>query len=315
MKKRLCMLLLTLCLLICCFAVPAFAAEGGSCGEQVTWSLEGETLVISGTGPMADYSAENPAPWSDLGPIYDLKIGSGITEIGDYAFYGMELLLDVEFPDTLTTVGSYSFYGCRNIQQLQFSEGLTTIESHAFYNLDGITSLTLPKSVENIGDHAFSDCGNLKILDLGTGPITFGQYAFSSTNVVSPVIPEGVTVLPKYLFWNCRNIGGVYLPASIQNITGAFNNASLNRAYYAGDEDSWELVAGHDIDSSYSTVNVYFNGRTTADNYLAEGLTWNVSNNVLTISGSGAMPNYTSSSSHETVARPQQLSLVHFPIY
>ena len=290
-------MLLCLCLSVCLFTLHALATEGETCGENVTWTFDGETLTISGNGPMSDYSLENPAPWSDLGPVYTLEITSGVTKIGDYAFYEMKHLFDVTLPDTLTTVGSYAFYNCFSIQQLQFFEGLTTIEEYAFNGLSSITSLTLPESVQSIGTYAFCGCSNMKTLDLGAGDITFGSYAFAASGVVNPVIPEGVTVLPNYLFWNCRNIGSVYLPTSITNISYAFYNSALRTAYYAGDEDSWSQVVGNDIESSYSTVKVYYNGRTTADTALGDsGLTYHISNDVLTISGTGAMPNYTSSS-------------------
>ena len=298
MKKRLCFMLLSLCLLVLCFALPALAAENGTCGENVTWKLEDQTLIISGTGPMADYSAENPAPWSTIDEIYALEMSSGVTSIGEYAFYGMNLLLDVELPDTLTTIGQRAFYGCRNIQELQFHEGLISIGSYAFYGVKGITAIKIPCSVTSIGDCAFYSCSNLKTVDFGAGNINFGDSAFAYSGVVSPVIPEGVTRLSSNMFYYCSNINSIYLPASITEIaTTAFRNASLHTVYYAGDKANWDKVSGNDIDSSYSTVDVYFNGSTTADKALGDsGLTYNLSKGVLIISGSGAMPNYTAAS-------------------
>ena len=38
-------------------------ADDSTCGENLTWSVSGGTLTISGTGAMADYTLSNKAPW------------------------------------------------------------------------------------------------------------------------------------------------------------------------------------------------------------------------------------------------------------
>ena len=43
-------------------ALPVHAS-GGSCGADLTWSLSGGTLTISGTGEMTNFSDENMPPW------------------------------------------------------------------------------------------------------------------------------------------------------------------------------------------------------------------------------------------------------------
>ena len=47
----------------------------GSCGENATWTLDGDTLTISGTGPMYEYyftsgnGMHTTAPWKDYDEI------------------------------------------------------------------------------------------------------------------------------------------------------------------------------------------------------------------------------------------------------
>ena len=43
--KRLLVYVITLCLLLS-LALPVLAAENGTCGEGLTWTLEGTTLTI-----------------------------------------------------------------------------------------------------------------------------------------------------------------------------------------------------------------------------------------------------------------------------
>ena len=65
MKKRFLSMLLAVLMVLTLLPTAAFADGelSGKCGENVTWKLEGDTLTISGTGPMEDYYSHNPAPW------------------------------------------------------------------------------------------------------------------------------------------------------------------------------------------------------------------------------------------------------------
>ena len=67
--------------------MPVFAETySGSCGTNVTWSLDTESgvLTISGSGGMNNYSYSYRAPWySQRGNIKSVNIENGVTSIGD----------------------------------------------------------------------------------------------------------------------------------------------------------------------------------------------------------------------------------------
>ncbi len=85
MKKWFCGCLLLVAL--CVMSVAYADAVTGTCGDNLTWSLENGTLTISGTGAMTDYTSTDHAPWYDYGAdIQELSIGAGVTKIGAYAF-------------------------------------------------------------------------------------------------------------------------------------------------------------------------------------------------------------------------------------
>lgn len=78
---------------------------GGSCGAGVTWSLQGTTLVISGTGAMADYqyypyTGQTDVPWGSLS-FDSVVVEPGITHIGNNAFCVMGWDNSTEFTVTL----------------------------------------------------------------------------------------------------------------------------------------------------------------------------------------------------------------------
>ena len=77
--------LLTLFLALAASVAPLFA-QSGTCGDNLTWTLDTESgiLTISGTGAMTNYAY---APWySYRSTIKTVVIKDGVTSIGTHAF-------------------------------------------------------------------------------------------------------------------------------------------------------------------------------------------------------------------------------------
>ena len=111
----------------------------GDCGANVRWTLDSAGLLtISGTGPMKNYEL-NTIPWINYrGSIKKAVIESGITSIGNWAFYSCRSLTSVSIPDSVSSIGKYAFYRCSSL-----------------------TSVTIPDSVSSIGWGAFDGCSSL----------------------------------------------------------------------------------------------------------------------------------------------------------
>ena len=104
----------------------------GTCGDNVTWKLEGDTLTISGTGPMFDYKSYN-GPWNSTRmDIKSIVVGEGITTIGNSAFEGCSKVTSVSLPKTLTRIGGYAFDHCSSLKELSIPDGVTYIGGYAF---------------------------------------------------------------------------------------------------------------------------------------------------------------------------------------
>ena len=117
----------------------AAAAGDNTCGENVTWILEDGTLTISGTGRMADYNANSPAPWADQAD----DITAVVVEAG------------------VTTVGGSAFKGCTNLTTVTLADGVEYIETAAFNGCTSLSDITIPESVGYIKTGAFKDCNAL----------------------------------------------------------------------------------------------------------------------------------------------------------
>lgn len=88
----------------------------------------------------------------------------GLTEIKDYAFYGLAYGRSIKIPNNITSIGNYAFYDF----------GL------AFYSL--YIDLIIPNSVTNIGDGAFYDMHLSNVTVEANSPPTLGYNAFGSTS-------------------------------------------------------------------------------------------------------------------------------------
>ena len=113
---------LMFCFLFVCVAGQTFAAEvteTGSCGENLTYTLydDGE-LVISGTGKMTDWE-DNSSPWYGKN-IIKVTIGSGVTSIGNNAFYECASLTDITISDSVTDIGADAFSYCSSLTNMIF---------------------------------------------------------------------------------------------------------------------------------------------------------------------------------------------------
>lgn len=148
MKKT---VLLFLCALVLLGSVRVQAADiaaegaGVTCGAQLSWSLDGSTLYITGTGDMYDFSAG--APWASYRySISRVVISDGVTSVGAYAFQDYDTLTSVEFGNSIVSIGKDAFSGC-----------------------DGLTSITLPATFKKFGENSFRSCPNLKEIHCSGG--------------------------------------------------------------------------------------------------------------------------------------------------
>lgn len=112
-----------------------FAAEStsGTCGENLTWTFNTETgvLTIDGTGKMTNYDA-----FIGCGNLEEVTLPEGLTKIGDSAFRDCANLKDIEIPATVKTLGHYAFYGCTGLTDVNISDGVTTIGNYALQILN-----------------------------------------------------------------------------------------------------------------------------------------------------------------------------------
>ncbi len=101
------------------------AVYSGTCGDNLIWLLDTDTgvLEIAGTGEMPNWASYSWAPWcttSYRANIKKVHIESGITSIGEYAFYNCKSLTTIEISDSVTRISKSAFNGCSGITDVHY---------------------------------------------------------------------------------------------------------------------------------------------------------------------------------------------------
>lgn len=145
--------------------------------DDLTYTVAGDTLTISGTGDMRTFSDTN-CPWySESENIKRLVIEEGVTSISTLAF------------------GS-DWHGCPNLESVSLPDSLTTIEQWAFAKTK-LTEVTIPKGVTDIGGYAFEGCYSLTRFTVDPENTVYSNDAagalLNKDQTVLEAIPAGMT--------------------------------------------------------------------------------------------------------------------------
>ncbi len=220
------LLMTVLCL---AFAMTASAETvGGNCGkdgDNVTWSLDTETgvLTISGEGEMEDYDFgsnfnDKIAPWRSYS-INSVTIKEGVTTVGECAFYKCTELKDVILSNSISLIKCDAFASCSEIAQIELPSSLTGIYSAAFNSCSKLEEIDIPDNVTLIGDGAFRECRSLKRIKLSNNITDIDYNTFNNCKSLTEItIPDSVTSIGSYAFSGCDNLTSITIPDSVISI-------------------------------------------------------------------------------------------------
>ncbi len=219
-----------------CFETKTDVAIGGYCGllDGLVWELDSATgrLVISGTGDMQNFANASTAWLAYKAEIRSVVIESGVTGIGNRAFYYCTALTDIEIPEGITRIGNNVFMYCSSLANIELPTSLTSIGNSAFSKCSALTMIELPVNVATLGIGVFADSTNLSNIyatDGNTAYVDVNGVLFTkdmNTLVSYPAgktetsyaVPSGVTMIGDYAFEYCTALTSVTLPNSVEYI-------------------------------------------------------------------------------------------------
>ena len=184
--------------------------------------------------------------------VTELVIPSGVTSIGDHAFYDCRSLTSIVLPEGVTSIGGSAFSGCSSLTAINIPASMTSIGNSAFGGCSSLTAITIPEGVTNIGEQVFDYCSSLSFINVADGnPIydsrercnaiiatgsntlirgcsatiipksveSIGNYAFRGCSSLTFItLPEGVTSIGEDAFSSCSSLTSITLPASVTSI-------------------------------------------------------------------------------------------------
>ena len=111
-----------------------------------------------------------------------IEIGSGVTSIGNTAFYNCCALQSVTISSSVTSIESYAFGYCYALRSVTIPSNVTNIWTCAFYNCNSLQSVMIPSNVTSIGALVFNNCYALHAIHFKatTPPIVDNSNAWNN---------------------------------------------------------------------------------------------------------------------------------------
>ena len=229
------------------------AIVDGTCGENLTWSLntKDSTLTITGSGAMTS------APWNEYKSyIAYVNLPEGVTTINKNAFTNCTSITSITIPNSVINIEDSSsdsngaFRGCTGLISVTFGNGLTSIGGYAFAYCTSLTFIEIPNSVTSIGKKAFHRCTGLTSITIPGNVTSIGNSAFSNcTSLTSVTIPNSVTSIESSAFPGCP-ISQIHYNGTIQEWIEkpwSVNQISANYKLYIGDELVDDLIIPNSV--------------------------------------------------------------------
>lgn len=158
--------------------------------------------------------------------VTELVIPSGVTSIGNYAFYEYDSLTSITIPDSVMNIGDNAFSYCSRLTSVTIGNGVTSVGVSVFEGCNSLTSITIPDSVMSIGSSAFCWCSSLIQVIMGKNLTTIYEHAFSECfNIKQILFERGIKEIKSQAFSGCDQITTVYLPRGVKVAEDAFEDS------------------------------------------------------------------------------------------
>ena len=294
MKKRILSMLLAITIVFTMLPLNAISSFAVACGDFYYELLEDNTVEITGYSG-SESEVEIPATLDgysvssirsealDCDTIVNITVSSDnlnfVSEDGVLFNYDMTVLLQYpigntrttyQIPDTVKTIDAYSFYYCDALEEIIIPESVTTIGATAFYNCTSLREVSIPSSVKNIGYNAFKGClfSAINVAEdnsyysskdgvlFNKDATTLIQYPSGKTATLYS-IPNTVTNIYSYAFFNCTSLTEIEIPESVTTI-GDYAFSYCTNLKNVSFSDSVTSIGPNVLDECTAIETIYF---------------------------------------------------------
>lgn len=257
-----------------------------------------------------DYTYENKPEWYDIrGKVKKIVFeGDALNaeRIGDMSFYFFTSLQEVTLPPNLKEIGYEAFYSTKNLNNLELPETLEVLGEYALYNI-GAARIDLPASIKSIGNTSLHSYDlkdiyyagtyeqwlafNCKYHDASIHTTDYDEIRVQKVTYEVPKvkIPVGFRMQIKTIVTpenaHCQQTESW---SSYPNNIVSVDSSGMLTGLNAGKTTVYGNIDGERKSGSFEIEVINNSGK-------AGKLDWVYENRVLTLSGSGAVPDYSSS--------------------
>ena len=196
-------------------SIPTFTFEAGN--TAITCNS-----IIPCTNHLYLYRDITPGVEPISNTIKSLTIGANVTTIYNSMFIGSHYLNSIDFSEAtgLTSIGDYAFYDCGNYVPTDPEEdpvpNLTTIDlsntkvtsigEGAFYSCSKLTTITLPSTLTTIENSAFRNCSSLTSFSVPGSVTTIGSMVFDNCSIPTFTFEASNTAITCSATIPCTNL-------------------------------------------------------------------------------------------------------------
>ena len=222
--------------------------DSGTIGT-LKWAVYTNGLLeISGSGAVPSYS-QGSSPWYNYASsITSILVRSSVTSIGESAFYGCDNVTEITLPfvgesrtatglngafgyifgyteRSYTSIASTAYKGGDfyyvNDSSLNTSfyinqiSGITRYIYSYVFNIPNNLKTVIVTDASKIETAAFNNCKSITKIVLNDGIASVGDYAFRNSGIKDFAIPNSVSSIGKYSFYNCIGLTEMSIPNGV----------------------------------------------------------------------------------------------------
>ena len=243
-------------LIILSIAPTNIVTKANATEEGITWTFDGETLVVSGSGELST-AYTSTEEWENMqNKCVNVLVEGEIEAIGDNAFKDFTAIENVEVTGLLEKVGKNAFSNCTSLESITLPDSVSIIDEYAFSGCKALKDFRFPQNLLKINQWAFKgcECFDNKELVLPDTLQKVGYGAFSGANITSLTAPfVGIGIIKNEDFKSSNSIGHMFGNVSFPD-TNVCRDGVYAEYYYIPNSLKEVTVTKHIYDNNFENA-------------------------------------------------------------